>query len=387
MAPMTASSIRPGALTKDQQKALSEDIKRLTGGNGADVLFDPVGGDYAEPALRAMNWGGRYLVIGFAAGEIPRVPLNLTLLKGCEHRRRLLGRRRGARSEEGLRRSSRDHALDRRRQIEAACLRAHSARPRRRSHPPPHGPQGAGQSGGGAVRISCAGAVLLLALAVCAAAPAPPQARIHSIGLITALGDTCMFERVPDSPFEWIAPPDASFLEISDWGIDEHVTNAIAKSLGTHYRVQAIEIEHQDFDTWKYDSLARHIRELPIPEKPVDAYLVVLRDWQSDAIAGSDHQLGGLGLYRRDLPHGGERLGVFASWRLVLADPDSGEAIVSRAVTLPDGHVPWLSASPALWPRTQNDLTDAQRHELRSDFVKLIDETLPRALKQIGLRD
>ena len=73
-----------GALSRDQQKALSEDIKRLTGGNGADVLYDPVGGDYAEPVLRAMNWEGRYLVIGFAAGEIPRVPLNLTLLKGCD---------------------------------------------------------------------------------------------------------------------------------------------------------------------------------------------------------------------------------------------------------------------------------------------------------------
>lgn len=73
-----------GPLSKDQQKALSEDIKRLTGGAGADVLYDPVGGDYAEPALRAMNWQGRYLVIGFAAGEIPRVPLNLTLLKGCD---------------------------------------------------------------------------------------------------------------------------------------------------------------------------------------------------------------------------------------------------------------------------------------------------------------
>lgn len=73
-----------GPLSKDQQKALSEEIKRLTGGNGADVLYDPVGGDYAEPALRAMNWQGRYLVIGFAAGEIPRIPLNLTLLKGCD---------------------------------------------------------------------------------------------------------------------------------------------------------------------------------------------------------------------------------------------------------------------------------------------------------------
>ncbi|HEX4078846.1 MAG TPA: NADPH:quinone oxidoreductase family protein [Rhizomicrobium sp.] len=72
-----------GPLSRDQQKTLTEDIKRLGGSNGADVLYDPVGGDYAEPALRAMNWNGRYLVVGFAAGEIPRVPLNLALLKGC----------------------------------------------------------------------------------------------------------------------------------------------------------------------------------------------------------------------------------------------------------------------------------------------------------------
>jgi NADPH2:quinone reductase len=74
----------PVPLNRDQQKQLSEDIKRLTGGQGADVLYDPVGDDYAEPGLRAMNWNGRYLVIGFAAGQIPKVPLNLTLLKGCQ---------------------------------------------------------------------------------------------------------------------------------------------------------------------------------------------------------------------------------------------------------------------------------------------------------------
>jgi NADPH2:quinone reductase len=74
----------PAPLSRDQQKALSESIKSLTGGQGADVLYDPVGDDYAEPGLRAMNWNGRYLVIGFAAGNIPKVPLNLTLLKGCQ---------------------------------------------------------------------------------------------------------------------------------------------------------------------------------------------------------------------------------------------------------------------------------------------------------------
>lgn len=59
-------------------------LKDLTGGKGADVVYDPVGGDHAEAALRSTAWEGRYLVIGFAAGEIPKIPLNLVLLKGCD---------------------------------------------------------------------------------------------------------------------------------------------------------------------------------------------------------------------------------------------------------------------------------------------------------------
>lgn len=58
-------------------------VKELTDGKGADVVYDPVGGDFSEAALRATAWEGRFLVIGFAAGEIPKIPLNLTLLKGC----------------------------------------------------------------------------------------------------------------------------------------------------------------------------------------------------------------------------------------------------------------------------------------------------------------
>jgi NADPH2:quinone reductase len=65
---------------------LRERLRELTGGKGVDVLYDPVGGDLAEPAVRSMGWEGRYLVIGFAAGEIPRIPLNLLLLKGCDIR-------------------------------------------------------------------------------------------------------------------------------------------------------------------------------------------------------------------------------------------------------------------------------------------------------------
>lgn len=62
---------------------LRDRLKELTNGNGVDVVYDPVGDRYAEPAIRSLAWKGRYLVIGFAAGEIPSIPLNLALLKGA----------------------------------------------------------------------------------------------------------------------------------------------------------------------------------------------------------------------------------------------------------------------------------------------------------------
>ncbi|MEO6256708.1 MAG: NADPH:quinone oxidoreductase family protein [Sphingomicrobium sp.] len=73
----------PGPFDRDGQKALSQQFKGAVGPAGADVIFDPVGGDYAEPALRSIAWEGRYLVVGFPAG-IPKLPLNLTLLKSCD---------------------------------------------------------------------------------------------------------------------------------------------------------------------------------------------------------------------------------------------------------------------------------------------------------------
>lgn len=68
---------------RDAQKAFSNQIKELAGPDGVDVVYDAVGGDYAEPAVRGLAWKGRYLVVGFPAG-IPKIPLNLTLLKGCQ---------------------------------------------------------------------------------------------------------------------------------------------------------------------------------------------------------------------------------------------------------------------------------------------------------------
>jgi NADPH:quinone reductase-like Zn-dependent oxidoreductase len=73
----------PGPFDRDGQKALAQVFKEAVGPAGADVVFDPVGGDYTEPALRSIAWEGRFLVVGFPAG-IAKLPLNLTLLKSCD---------------------------------------------------------------------------------------------------------------------------------------------------------------------------------------------------------------------------------------------------------------------------------------------------------------
>ena len=65
------------------KETLRDAVKKLTGGKGPDVIYDPVGGEFAEPAFRSIGWRGRYLVVGFASGPIPSLPLNLALLKGA----------------------------------------------------------------------------------------------------------------------------------------------------------------------------------------------------------------------------------------------------------------------------------------------------------------
>lgn len=80
----TARSHGADALIDYQANNLREELRRLTGEAGVDVVYDAVGGDLAEPAMRALGWKGRYLVIGFAAGEIPKFPLNVIMLKGID---------------------------------------------------------------------------------------------------------------------------------------------------------------------------------------------------------------------------------------------------------------------------------------------------------------
>ena len=78
-----ATIVYPRDMDRAAQKAFGGQIKALAGPDGVNVIYDPVGGDYAEPALRSIAWDGRYLVVGFPAG-IPSIPLNLPLLKNCQ---------------------------------------------------------------------------------------------------------------------------------------------------------------------------------------------------------------------------------------------------------------------------------------------------------------
>jgi len=78
-----ARSLGADHLVNYSTQDLRERIKEITGGAGVDVVYDPVGGPYTEPAVRSLAWKGRYLVIGFAAGDIPKLPINLLLLKGA----------------------------------------------------------------------------------------------------------------------------------------------------------------------------------------------------------------------------------------------------------------------------------------------------------------
>lgn len=77
------TSIGADATINYTTKNLRDEIKALTEGKGPDVIYDPVGGEFSEPAFRSIAWRGRYLVVGFASGPIPSLPLNLTLLKGA----------------------------------------------------------------------------------------------------------------------------------------------------------------------------------------------------------------------------------------------------------------------------------------------------------------
>ena len=206
--------------------------------------------------------------------------------------------------------------------------------------------------------------------------------RIKTVAVISAVGHSFLFQHVRETGFEWLGPPDSHLLEISDWALDPLVTTKVTTALAKSFAVKPIAFQPADFSSWNYALLRKAAFNLN-DDPAIDAYVLILRDWTPDEIGYSNHALGGLGLYRRD----GRRAksAVFASYRIVVVDALKGEIIASHAARLRDGTLPVIPSDPSLWPKTPNDLTDAQRATLAADETKLIDATLPRTLNEMGL--
>jgi hypothetical protein len=240
--------------------------------------------------------------------------------------------------------------------------------------------------------VNRAAAIGFLFAAVLLGASGPYTARfsplnyrtIKTVAVISALGNTFLFERVPDKPFEWIGPPDSRFLEVSDWALDPAITKTVSTALAKRFAVKPVGFRPADFSSWDYSNLKSAAFGLN-SDPAIDAYVLILRDWRQDEIGYSLHPLGGLGLYRKDKPNGRSKLGVFASYRIVVVDAVTGDTIASRTALLPGDKLPWLPEDANLWPKTPNDLNDAQRTALAAAETKLIDATLQRTLAQMNL--
>ena len=145
---------------------------------------------------------------------------------------------------------------------------------------------------------------------------------IRTVAVISALGNSFVFERVTDTPFAALTPPDSKFLEISDWALDPLIAKETTAALARRFTVKTIVFRPADFSTWDYALLKSSALNLN-GDPAIDAYVLILRDWHWDEIGHGAHALGGLGFYRRDKPNGRSKFAVFASYRIVVVDSRS----------------------------------------------------------------
>lgn len=237
-------------------------------------------------------------------------------------------------------------------------------------------------------QIAAAIGIILAAFGLGAAGPysgrlgADELRHIKTVAVVSAVGHSFLFQHVQNHPWEWLGPPDSHFLETSDWALDPLITRETTAALSKQFAVKQIVFEPANFSNLDFAQIRRAALDLNA-DPAIDAYVLILRDWRVDEIGYSVHALGGLGLYRRDGAH--PKFGLFASYRVVVVDAITGDTIASRPAVTRAGKLPFLPVDSSLWPKTQNDLTDAQRATLRADETRLIQATLLRTLEQLGL--
>ncbi len=237
-------------------------------------------------------------------------------------------------------------------------------------------------------RFATAISAVLAALMLCGAGPYTTRLstqdlrHVRTVAVIAALGATFEFQHVSDKPYEWTGPPDSHFLEVSDWDLDARIEREVTGALAARFAIKPVAFVSANFSSWN-DRLLKNAALDLNADPAIDAYVLILRDRCPDTIGYSVHELSGLGLYRRDGKH--PTLGIFACYRIVVVDALTGDTIASHAAKTAADGLPSVSAGASVWPKTPNDLSDAQRASLINVETRLIDATILRTLQQMNL--
>ncbi len=201
---------------------------------------------------------------------------------------------------------------------------------------------------------------------------------IRNVAVISDMGGTLQFEQVEAG--RWLKPANAAFLAIADWGLDADAARTVTAALSKEFSVLPITFDPAVFSTWNDTLLRRATLDLN-GDPAIDAYVLILRDWSTDRIFYTGHDVGGLGV----LHEAGGPTALYASYRILLVDALSGNILASRAARLPQERLPAIASADALWPQRTNDLTPSQAVAIREDLRRLIDATLIPTLKKLHL--
>lgn len=227
--------------------------------------------------------------------------------------------------------------------------------------------------------LGLAAAVLFLQSAV--AVPADKYANIHTVGVISRIGDVLTLKRVGLTIFS----NSEEKLPIADWGIDKMVRDSVATEVASRFTVK-----DANADMAPYNETPEELIGDLSSRHDVDAYIVIVKSRAQDIARGSNQYLEGLGLYRRDLFIGSPLDLMYAYYQVEVVDSKTRKIIDYGTAQLTDGsflsHFPAESHNdPANWSETPEAMSDAQKEAVRTQMQDLIQKSLVHALRSAKL--
>jgi hypothetical protein len=224
------------------------------------------------------------------------------------------------------------------------------------------------------------------------AASTDEYANIHSVGVISAIGDDISLLKIGSTVFG----NGKSTLRTSDWNLDQAVVQQVTEAISARFAVKPITADATPLETndtrFLHDGtpdVKSFILGLP-QSNDVDAYVVVRKTLVQDIYGGTNQYLWGLGIYRHSLIFGGSRDGIYAFYAVQVIDAKTGKIIDYGTPRMSDGSIlttslPWDSSDPADWAETPDAMTDQQKQAIKAHLLSLVEISLPRALKSAGL--